>query len=316
MKSQYAELDPVLTELAIGYKNDAYVAPLMLPFFEVSKQGGKHWIYDRSRFRTSVNFGRRAPGSASDRNDLTLTAGIPYFAEDHAESADVFDEDVDNARETNRDPFADVTEFLADKQLVNFENEVATLLTTAGNWASGHSPSLTGGARWNVYATSDPIKDIRDGVKLVHSKLFVRPNRLLLPFEVFVVLKDHPAIMERVKYSQLGVATPELLARVFEVNEVVIAGAGRNTSARGQADTMSYIWGKNAILAYVNPANRDKDITLGRTYQWAGKNRIVERLRGEDSEDKKKTIVRSGNWYYDPLIVCNEAGYALRNVID
>lgn len=314
MPNRYLGQDPILTNLSLAYSNDTYIADQVLPFFNVSTQSGKGWVFDRARFRTSKNSGVRAPGANSEEVRLAFALGSPYFAEDHAKKIFVSDEDRDNARATGRDPFADATEHVTEMQMVDREVEAATYLTTDANYASANIETLTGSARWNDYANSDPIEDVRAGISTVHSKLFVDVNTVVLPRPVFDVLQDHPSFLERVKYSQLGVLTAELLARVWGVNRVIVPGAGVNSSTAGQADSMEYIWGKSVELLHVNASQADKTLTFARTYRW--KSPIVQRLRGTDEEDRRGTYVRRGDHYYDIQEVSDEAGFLIKTVID
>lgn len=311
--NRYLGQDPILTNLALGYVNDTYVAEAMVPTTPVATQSGKPWVYDRSRFRPSTNGGKRAQGASSEEVRLSFSLGSPYFCEDHAKKIFVADEDVDNSRVTGRDPFEDATEQVTEIQLIDRETEAATLLTTTGNYASGNTQALSGTSRFDDYANSTPIETVRNGIQTVHSKLFVKPNKILIPQSVFTVLQDHPDFLERAKYTQLGIVTADLLARIWDVDQVVIAGAGYNTTNAGQTDSMSYIWGKNIILAYVNPAQSPKVLTFARNYQW--KSPIIQRLRGVDEEDRRGTYVRRGDEYRDQEIASNEAGYLLTTVI-
>jgi len=314
MTNRYLGVDPVLTNVAIGYTNEQYIAELVLPSFSVAKQTGKHFVYDRGRFRGPANNAKRAQGANSSEVSLVLTTGNPYFCEDHALKQFVADEDVDNAI-TPTSPYQDATENTVDRLLIGREIEAATLLTTAANFATGSKVTLTGTDQWNDYTNSDPIGDIETGKTAIHDSIFQMPNTLVLGKQVYDQLIHHPAIIERVKYSQLGVVTPQLLAAVFDVERVIIAKAGKNTSIEGQSDTMGYIWGKIALLAYVAPKVGPKVITLGLNYVWAGKSMQVKRLRGTDEEDREGTYIRAGRWYYDQNIVASEAGYLISGAV-
>lgn len=311
--NRYLGQDPILTNLGLAYKNADYVAEEFLPTAPVATQSGKLWIYDRGRFRASTNGGKRAEGANSEEARLNFTLGGQFFCEDHAKKVFVTDEEEMNARVTGRDPYADATEHVTDMQLVDREIAAASILTTTANYASGNFTTLSGNSQWNDYANSNPITAVRAAISVVHSKLFVNVNKILLPRVVFDALVDHPAFQDRIKYTQLGVVTTDLLARVWGVDKVVVAGAGKNTAAAGQADSMSYIWGKHVVLSYVDPSQAEKVLTFGRNYQW--KAPIVERLRGTDQQDRRGEYVRRGDAYYDQEIISNEAGYVFRNAI-
>jgi hypothetical protein len=308
MTNRYQGVDPVLSQLSIGYKNGAYIADQIFPEIGVKKQSGKHFIYDKGAFRAEDS--GRGPGARSKEVTHNITTGLPYFAEDHALKEFVADEDVDNAAE-NVDPYVDATENVTEKLFVGKEIELAAQLTDTA--VLTQNDTLSGTEQWSDYDNSDPVADIKAAKAVVHAQIYTDPNTLIMGKQVFDALLDHPAVIERVKYSQLGILNTDLLARFFGVERILVGGAGKNGSKEGQADSMSYIWGKNAILAYVNPRIGQKMITLGNTYRW--KSRVTERLNGTDERDRRGQFIRVGDDYYDLKIVAAEAGYLIKNAI-
>src|SRR5665213_927207 len=124
------------------------------------------------------------------------------------------------------------------------------------------------------------------------------------------MLREHPAIIERVKYSQLGIITEQLMAEVLQLETVLVGEAGSNTAKEGQTDSLSYIWGKNAIVAYIAKQIRVKMITFGITFTYSV--RTVTRWR---DEDRKGTYVRIGGDNYAQQIVAVNAAYLIANAI-
>jgi hypothetical protein len=118
-----------------------------------------------------------------------------------------------------------------------------------------------------------------------------------------------------VKYSQKAQMTTDLVASLFEVDRIIVAAAGYNTTKEGQADSMSYIWGKDMLLAYVAPRIAPKMLTLGLTYRWNKRQKNVKRLRGVDEEDREGTYVRVGGDNYDQNVVAAECGYLIKNSV-
>src|SRR3954451_17257496 len=102
--NRYLGVDPILSQVSIGYQNDEYIAEQLLPTLPVAKQTGKHFIFDRGRFRNTNS--KRGSGAASNEVTLNLTTGLPFICEDHALKEFVPDEDVDNAVPP-LDPFVD-----------------------------------------------------------------------------------------------------------------------------------------------------------------------------------------------------------------
>jgi hypothetical protein len=306
--NRYQGVDPVLSNISIGYSNDTYIADSIFPAMPVSKQSGKHFIYDKGRFRNPEN--KRASGAPSNEVTLSLTTGLPYFAEDHSLKQFVTDEDADNAVPP-LDPYVDATENVTEMHMINKEVELATMLTSTS--VMTQNITLSGSAQFSDYDNSDPFGVIETGMQTVHASIFQRPNTAIIGKQVWDKIKNHPDFLERVKYSQKGVITEDLLASLIGVDRVLIGAAGKNTAKEGQTDAMGYIWGKDIVLAYINPRVGQKMITLGLNYQW--KTRKVERLRGSDEEDRKGTYVRVGDNYYDLQLVSAAAGYLIKNAV-
>lgn len=304
--NRYQGYDPVLSNVAIAYQNDAYIAEQIFPSLKVKYQSGKHWVYNKGRFSPAKAL--RAAGSPSNEVTLSLTTGLPYFADDHALKQFVTDEDMDNAT-TPTDPLTDATENVKERLLVSREVELAAQLTDTG--VLTQNITLSGTSQFSDYANSDPFDVIDTGMQTVHAAIHVNPNVAIIGKQAWDKLKHHPAFLERVKYTQRGLIGPDLLASLIGVDRVLIGAAGKQTAKEGQAESMSYIWGKDIVLAYVAPRIATKMITLGLTYTW--KEMKTERLRGTDEEDRKGTYVRVGDWYYDQQLVSASAAYLIKN---
>lgn len=310
MTNKYRGVDPMLTNVAKGYTNARMIASAVLPTIPVKNQAGKHYIYDRGRFR--VNDTERGAGSNSNEVTLNLTTGNPYHCNDHALRQFVTDEDRDNAV-SPMNPYVDATENVVDMLMIDREKAVADLVTNVSNLTQ--NTTLSGTDQWSDAANSDPIDDLETGMQTVHSAIGVNPNTLILGKQVWDKLKHHPDFLERIKYSQKGIVGTDLLADLIGVEKVLVGEAFYTSSDEGQTETTSYVWGKDAVLAYIAPRVAPKMITLGLNYLWNGKTMKVERMRGTDEEDRKGAYVRAGDWYYDDNIVAADAGYLLKSVV-
>lgn len=300
----------MLTNVAIGYSNAQMIASQIFPEIPVAKQSAKHFVYGKDRFRLNEN--KRGTGAQSNEVTLSLTTGNPYFCEDHALKMFVADEDVENA-ETPTTPFQDAAEFLMDQHLVNFEKEVADLVTSTGNLTS--NTTLSGTDQWSDYSNSNPFQDIETGKATIFGTIGVNPNTAIISKSVWDKIKHHPEFLERVKYSQKGQITTDLFASLIEVDRVLIGGAYYNSAKEGQTDATSQIWGKDVVLAYVAPRVAPKIMTLGVNYKWTAKQLQAKRMRGTAEDDREGTYVRVGGWYYDVNIVAPGAGYLVKAAV-
>lgn len=298
-------VDPALSNVSIKYTNDTFIADQVLPMVKVAKQTGKYYVYDKANLR--IDRTERSAGSAAAEIDFGVAPSGTFSCDDHALKGFVSDEVQDQA-DAALNPLVDETETVTEKLLLDRENNAATLLTSTANLTQ--NTTLSGTSQWSDYQNSDPIGDVRTARTTVHQNTFKKPNTLIMGKQVFDMLIEHPQIIERIKYSQLGIVTAELLARVFQVEQVIVGEAGSNTAVEGQTDSLSYIWGKNAIVAFIAPQVRLKMLTLGVTFTYS--TRIVKRWRDEDREG---TYVRIGNDNYVQKIIAATAGYLIKNAI-
>ena len=296
--------DPVLTQVSTAYTNDTFLAETILPVMPVSKQSGVFFQYDKSNLRIPGST-VRAAGAPAKETDFNVTKGT-YVTVDHALKEFVPNEIQEQAM-TPTDPLTDSTENVTEQLMLDKEKALADYLTSTANITQ--NTTLSGTNQWSDYNNSSPITDLRTARQTVRLAVGRTPNTLIIGQQVFDSLIDHPEILERVKYSQLGILTVELLARLFQVDRVLVGSAVYNSAKEGQTDSLGYVWGKHAILTYIAPSVRMKQLTLGYTFTYG--TRQAERWT---DGDRKGTYVRvHDNWQQG--IVAATAAYLLRTVV-
>jgi len=251
-------IDQILTNISIMYRNAAYVGTQIMPVVPVKKKSDIYYIYDSKADRFRIPKTLRAPKTESRTVDWKVTTD-GYVCDEHALNDLIDDIERDNAdKPLNLE--VDTVEFLTDILQLGLEMRIKDKVEAS---LSANAPGVV----WDTYETSNPIGDIETGKNAIHSVIFKEPNVLLLAKAVYDKLKHHPDILDRIKYVQKGVVTPELMASVFEVEKVIIGKAGYNTAKEGKTAVYNYLWGKNAILAYVEPKPGIKKFSLGYTFQ-------------------------------------------------
>jgi len=280
--------DPILSNVSIAYQNDKYIAEQICPVVLSKKKTGKYFKYDKSKFRKVQSL--RGMGSKTNEISYALTQSDAYVIKEHALKELVPVELVDQAPKPLT-PKIDAVENVTERLLIEKEYDLAVYMQSTGNLS--RNITLSGTSQWSDYANSDPIGIIRAGKQSIHSYIFKDPNVLVLGKQVYDKLLDHPDIIDRIKYSQFGVASPDLLARLFGVEKVVIGGAGYESANEGQTSSLSYIWGKYAWLVYVEPKPAVKKVSFGYFFQ-LNKPRMVDTWF---VKDEKGTFVRVTDSY-------------------
>lgn len=297
-------VDPLLSNISIAYQNPSYLADRIFPEVQVTKISGVYFVYDKSKFIAANDL--RAPSTRANRVDYGLVKATYGPLIEHSLEQDIPDELVDQAT-SPLDPNMDATENVTERILLSKEKDAVAKMTDTA--VITQNVTLAGTSQWSDYANSDPIGDLRTAVDVVKKEIMKKPNKLVLTYEAYSVLRNHPQVIERIKYSQLGIVTPELLSAIFDIEEVWIAESEENTANEGQTATMSYLWGKNAWVMYVNPAPAIRSVSFGYTFRRGA--RQTERW---DERWVKAQFVRVTDWY-EHKIVAAGAAYFIKNAV-
>lgn len=258
-------VDAVLTSISIAYMNDQsrYIAGQVFPTVPVDKRSDKYFTYTKADwFRDE----------AKVRPPATESAGSGYNVSTSSYDCDVyaFHKDVDDQTRANTDvPLnadRDAAQFVAQRMLLRREIQWVTDYFTTSVWATDN----TSATDWDNYSSSDPITDIETGKATILSTTGFLPNTLVLGYDVFRQLKHHPDIIDRFKYTSSNNITTDILARLFEVDRVLVASAIKNTAVEGATAAYSMVHGKNALLCYVNPSPSLMQPSAGYHFAWRG----------------------------------------------
>jgi len=300
-------IDEVLTNISIAWPNMQNLAGSRLfPAVTVRKQSDKYYIFGREMWLPEAG-DVRAPGSIANEIPGLQVSTDTYYAQEHALQVPVTDEERENS-DSPLAPDRDGTELVTSRVMLGREVAMKTLATTAANYASTNTVTLSGTQQWNDYVNSDPISDLRTAKSAIHSRIFFEPTVAVIPYQVMTKLEDHPDFLERIKYSERAIFSPELLAAVLGIPEVVIPGCGMNTANEGQPATLGYVWGKDVILAYVPGRAGLRIPAYGYEFTWG--RQFVDRWR---EEQRVSDLIRCRRRYDLKLTAVGDAGTADAN---
>lgn len=307
---QQVHIDAALTNVSLAYRNNDFIAELIAPPVPVRKQSDRYYIYDSDREIIRSADDIRSPGALASEIDYALSTDS-YFCSDHALASAVTDEERENADPVIQ-PDIDRTEFLTERLLLNQEVALEDALRSSNVIQESVIPD---GSEWNE-SGSDPIEDVREARMTVMEQSQRRANVMVLPYTVYETVRNHPAIIDMIKYGGNSVATPDVLAQLFDVDRVLVPRACQNVATKGQAPTIEPVWSNNVYLAHVAPRPGLKQVTLAHTFVWSGTagstgGVIVERWR----ENGRKADMIRVQKYYDQKIVAPGAAFRITNTI-
>ena len=317
---QNAHIDRAMTNISVAYLQDAsaFIADKVFPIVPVKRQSDVYYQYNKEDFMRDEAQVRGA-ATESAGGDYGVEAKEPYYCRKHAFHKDVTPEERANYDQP-LDADKDATDFVSQKMLIRREMQWAATFFKAGIWGTniqGAAAASEGKTiKWNL-ATSNPIKDVTEASVKMASTTGYKPNVLVLSPFAFNALKNHEDILDRIKYTQRGIVTTDLLATLFEVEKVLVAWSVVNAAPKGAKADVSFIMGKHALLCYAAPAPALRKPSAGYIFAWTGLegsgaygNRIVrlpmdmlglgtERIEGEIAFDAKQVCADLGVFFED-----------------
>ncbi len=299
-------LDQPLNTVSVGYKNDDYFAERLFPVVPVKKQSGRYWVFGKEKFKQYETI-RHAGAEAREIAPWSLSNSA-YFCDDHSLKDKISDEERANSDAT--DVEINTTENLTDAILLDLEIRAANLVL------GGAVPNttLSGTSQWSDYVNSDPVAAV-EAQKTVLKKTVARtPNTLAVSYPVFATLRQHPKIIDRFKYTEVGVLDHPSLKTVFGVDNFWVLGAEYDTANEGQTPSLDFVWGKSALLAYVAPEPRRRELTLGYIFRWLfGAPELSGTLTKRYRVEAKSSDIVEVHRYDDVQLVASQAGYVFLN---
>jgi hypothetical protein len=267
-----------LTNISIAYVQSAsnFIASRVFPNIPVSKQSDRYYTYDRGMFNRD-EMRERAPATESSGSGYTVDNTPTYYCPIYALHHDVPDEVRDNA-DAALNPDREATIFVTQKALIKREKLWVAKYFAGSIWTNdldGVSGTPGGGQvkQWNDSA-ANPIEDVRLAKRTVLESTGFEPNKLVLGRAVYDALVDHPDVIDRLKYGQTpgnpAIANREALAKLFEVDELLVMNAIENTAKEGATNSHAFIGGKKALLVYAAPTPGLMTPTGGYTFSWTG----------------------------------------------
>jgi hypothetical protein len=306
--SQARMVDPVLTSAAQGYTNNDFVGMALFPAVPVAARGGKITQFGKEDFMLYAT--GRSPGENTKRVTFGY-AGLPYSLESHSLEGLL---PIETAQEAETVPGIDMSTITirGTQNIIGLrlEKQQADVARNAAAYAAGNKITLAGTSQWSDFTgTSDPVAVIEAGKEAVRKKVGKRANTAIIGAAVFSALKQHPKILDRMKYTGRDVATAELLASFFDLDRVLVGDAVYANDDGEFAD----VWGKDVVLAYTEVGTqKDKGKpSYGYTYQLGGYPVVEQPYYDRNTK----------SWVFPvtdevmPVIAGADSGYLIQNAV-
>ena len=300
-------VDAPLTNLSIGFKNDMsnFVADKVFPTVPVAKQTDKFFTYTQADFfRTDAQL--RAPGTESAGSGYNLSTST-YSCDVLALHKDIADQTRENA-DAPLDMNRDAVEFLTQHMMLKREIDFADTFLKSGVWSTDFNGDWTG--------SNSAIDQIHNGQDSVEGATGYRPNILVCGAQAFTELKNNNDVLDRIKYTQTGIVTEQLLASLLGLDKVLVSRAIKNENAEGASASYTRVMSTaEALLVYAPPTPSLMHPSGGYTFSWTGysgarEGQRVSRFRMDHLRADRIEMEMS----YDQKLISASLGYFFQSV--
>lgn len=288
-----------LTTLSMAYFADPseYVATSIFPIVPVNFSTGYYYKFDkgdlaRDNVQRKPEFGKVTPAQIGHTDETykcsvdQVIIGIDQISAVNYQRAGV---------PASIDPRKSKVRFIADQQLLHLDLMFAKSYFKSGVWANemeGKASVTSPSTEFLKFtdANFDPVHFFDQRTREIKLRGRRRPNKLVLGYDSFNALKNHPDLLERVKYTG-STANPakineKVLAELFGLDEVKVLEATYNAAPEGQPDNFQFICESDgALLCYTTNAPAIDEPSAGYIFTWDmlgnGNYLAVDQFEGE-----------------------------------
>lgn len=237
-----------------------------MPVFDVPKASG---VFGRIPIEQLLQNRdtKRAPGSGYARGKWTFEPDS-FATQEHGAEEPV----DDNEAAMYADYFdAEVVSALRARSavLMNAEKRVVTKILS-------NSRTANAGVKWNLPTTAKPIDDVEAAVQAIYTASGLWPDTVAMSYKTFRLLRNCEQIIDRIASSGAGSPTKAtdittaMIAAVFDIPKIVVAGSTQNTANKGQSGAFSQIWDETKVwVGRTANGNDFREPCIGRTFHWA-----------------------------------------------
>lgn len=306
-------VDPVLTSISQKWSNETgdYIAEQLFPVVTVDKPTGKYWAYNKDNLRAGgTNIDLRT--GRSKTAEITFGKSLKDFGplQEHA-LKDFISLDEYRFTDSPLNIETDVVDNLNEVMLLSEEISLATMLRSTS--IITQNTTLSGTSQWSDYANSSPFVDIKAAILQARANSFKAPNTITFSQDVWLQLVDHPDLLDRIKWANLGVVTEADFLRLFApygITRVLVGKAMYDTVTEGQTSVIGSVWGKDVLLSYTTSTPGLRTVNGGYTLRLRD-GKYVDKW---DESDPKGTFVRN-NDYYDQMLFASELFFLIKNAV-
>jgi hypothetical protein len=246
-------VDRHLTNIAINYSSQNFIAGTIAPVVPVNKQSDSYPIFSRHE-AFAIEDTVRAPGTEAKKITRSVSSA-KYDASNYALGRDITIEDEANMDEAYRTELGiGATTYLVDKLMLDWERRVTNIAVTTASVGSVFVPnSAWGGGNSNA---GDPIIQTFQLIEHVQGTTGQRPNSLWFGWRAWNAFRRnyHARNFVNGVANGGGIVRREQIASLFEVDRIIVSDAMYHTVNEAHVNSLPLANAmENQLIAYFAP---------------------------------------------------------------
>jgi hypothetical protein len=295
-------INPILTQVALGYQNSEFIGDALFPRVPVDIRGGQVLQFGKEDFKV-YNL-KRSPGATTEEISFGYL-GDPFALVQDAVNVKI-------PREYQQDaevmPGIDLGARAVRKGMAviykSLEMDQAALALNPANYGA-NVVALSGTAQWSNPA-SDPVGQVLAYKETIRTQIGRYPNVMAFGPAPWLAFRNNPVVKTRYQFTTPDAITEEMIAKLLELEKVVV-GKAVTSDDNGN---MSDIWGDNAVLAYVpQQLAAVEEPSFGYTYTYQG----TPYAEAPWWDNSKKSWVYGVTMDRLPVVTGIASGYLVQN---
>jgi hypothetical protein len=266
-----------------------YIGLEVMPIFETVEQSAQYPVMPKEALLKAPDT-KRAMRGTYNRSDYEFEEGY------YATSENGWEEAIDNReRKLYQTKFdADV---VAAKRATGIilrgqEKRIADKVFNDSNFSAN---TIT--HEWDDASNAVPITDIKTGKMSVRSACGMLPNTLIIAYSTYENLKACDQIIDRLKYTfpmiDMEQMTTRELAKIFDIERVLVGGAVYDSAKKGQTASISDLWSNEYAMLTITGTGGDlTEPCIGRTFLWTEDSPGIVTTESYRDETRRSDIIR------------------------
>jgi len=307
--SHDVHIDKALSEFAIGYRPEGFIADMILPTVNVQKQSDLYIIFNRDDTMRRQNTTRAAGVEAKT---VTREVGsATYFAKNYALKAPLTIEDKSNMDAGLYNTLVEGrTEFVMDHLLLDWEIRVAAQVTNTSNVGS----SAAVDSAWN--GAGNVLGDMNAAIDNVRYSNGVAPTDAVLGAAAWDSARRDSTVRNLIFGTNNGGGYPseQQFADLVGLKRIHVGGAFQNTGGEGLDEAIAVIWDDHVLVYYRPDSPTIERPSFGYNIRWAAAglpNMQAERHPYNSRTHSEEVEV---GYYQDEVITGSTYGFLLTAV--